>query len=206
MEYQSHTQRLSLFKDCSFDIQVKFLEDKVRVLSEVLKLACPAILGVCANLADGHSSERLSVSELFQRRGLPNAGVPLCAPLRVRCWPSLGRAPALAAASSSQGRASGSGCHSPLCSTPLLWVGRAQLRTHLPCLRSLECVERTHSGCSQGRLLSPASASWMPACLFLSSGSVRLRQRTCILLLSLAPKSPSQSPELSLPSPAEVWS
>jgi len=36
------------------------------------------------------------------------------------------------------------------------------------------------------------------ACLFLSSGSVRLRQRTCKLLLPLAPKSPSQSPELSL--------
>lgn len=161
---------------------------------------------VHANLAEEDSSERLSVSELFRRCGLPNARVALCAPLRVRCWPSLGWAPALAAALSSQERASGSGCHSPLCSTPLLWVGRAPLHTHLLCPRSLDCAERTHSGCSQGRWLSPASASWMPACLFLSSGSVRLRQRTCKLLLPLAPKSLSQSPELSLPSPAEVWS
>lgn len=114
MKYQSHTQRLSLFKNCSFDIQVKFLKDKVRGAVRGAEVGVSWYLVVCANLSEEYSSERLSVSELFQRGGLPNAGVPLCAPLRVRCWPNLDRAPALAAALSSQGRASGSGCHSPL--------------------------------------------------------------------------------------------
>lgn len=96
--------------------------------------------------------------------------------------------------------------HSPLCSAPLLWVCRAPFRAHLRCPRSLECAERTHSGCSLSRWLCPASASWMPTSLFLSGGSVPLRQRTC-KLQCLSPPSPDLSQKNpSCSSPAEVWS
>lgn len=206
LKYQSHTQRFSLFKNCSFNIPVKFFFKERSAVrgAEVSILWDSGVLVLITLLIK--TLQKGSTFRSFREVSSLTQESPLWAPLIARCWRVwAGIYSSMLHPPTQSLRLQGLCPHSPR-SAPLLWVCRAPLCAHLRFPQSLECAERTLAGCSLSRCLCPASASWMPRSLFLSSGSVSLRQRTCELCC-LSPPSPGlnlKNPSCS--SPAEVWS